>query len=70
MIIFFSWMIVVALVLYFLGSLTFFMSPEFMPAVIILSLVIGGASALVIIILLIRERLKDKEVEKFDLNKY
>lgn len=67
---FFSWLIVFAITLYFLGSLSFFISPEIVPAVMVLAFGLGGLSALAIIILLVRERLKDREVEKDDLNKY
>lgn len=66
-----SWILVFCIALYFLGVIGFaFISPTLIPYIIITAIVLAVLSGGLLIILLIRERIKDKEAEENDLNKY
>ncbi len=56
-----SWILVFCIALYFFGIMGLaFVSPSLIPVI----------SVVVFLLALIRERIKDKEAEKNDLNKY
>lgn len=66
-----SWILVFCIALYFFGIMGLvFVSPSLIPYIIIASIVLAVISGGLLLILLIRERIKDKEMEKNDLNKY
>ena len=66
-----SWILVVCVFIYFLGVMGLaFVSPHLIPTLLIVVLVLGSLSGALLLLLLIRERMKDKEAEKNDLNKY
>ena len=66
-----SWILVFSVALYFFGIMAMvFISPSLIPVVIGVALGIAVISGAALLFLLIRERLKDKEAEKDDLNKY
>ncbi|MFZ5966636.1 MAG: hypothetical protein ACOYVK_05600 [Bacillota bacterium] len=71
MIKFFSWLIVVSIVLFVSGIFLAPFVPEMIiPVFFVLSYFIGGISAIAIIILLIIERKKDRKEEEDDLSKF
>jgi hypothetical protein len=47
-----------------------FIAPSLIPVILGSAMVLGVISGVLLLILLIRERIKDKEAEKNDLNKY
>ncbi|WP_366924492.1 hypothetical protein MFMK1_001471 [Metallumcola ferriviriculae] len=66
-----SWILVLCIVLYFFSIMVMaFLSPPLIPFVVGVSVVTAIISGGLLLILLIRERIKDKEAEKDDLNKY
>lgn len=66
-----SWVLVFCIALYFFGILVMvFIAPSLIPVIIGSAMVLGVISGVLLLILLIRERIKDKEAEKNDLNKY
>ncbi len=66
-----SWVLVFSIALYFFGILVLaFVAPSSIPIIIGLSIVLAVISGVLLLILLVRERIKDKEAEKDDLNKY
>ena len=66
-----SWILVFCIALYFFGIMGMaFISPSLIPVIVISAIVLGAVSGGLLLILLIRERFKDKELEKNDLNKY
>ncbi|HBW37918.1 hypothetical protein [Desulfosporosinus sp. BICA1-9] len=66
-----SWVLVFCIALYFFGIMGMaFISPSLIPIIVIVAIVLGVISAGLLLILLIKERIKDKEGEKNDLNKY
>lgn len=66
-----SWVLVFCIALYFFGIMGMaFISPLWIPIIVIVAIVLGVISAGLLLILLIKERIKDKEDEKNDLNKY
>lgn len=65
-----SGFIILSIVLYGLSIFTVFFNQDLVPKLILLSLIIGSISSLLLIIILIKERLRDREVEKDDLSKY
>jgi len=71
MIRFLSWILVFCIALYFFGIMGMaFISPSLIPIIVVGTIALGVVSGGLLLILLIRERIKDKEVEKNDLNKY
>jgi uncharacterized membrane protein YhaH (DUF805 family) len=66
---FLSWSIVFSLCLFWVAPFVNY-SINDIPLLIILSLVIIGTCSILLIIILIKERLKDREEEKDALNKY
>ena len=71
MIKFLSWVLVFSIALYFFGIMFLvFINPDFIPVIIGASIVLAVISGIMLIVLLIKERIKDKEDEKDDLNKY
>ena len=56
--------------LYVLSIFTIFFNQDIVPKLILLSLFIGGLSSLLLVIILIKERIRDREAEKDDLSKY
>lgn len=71
MIKFLSWILVLSIALYFFGIMGMaFISPSLIPIIVSLAIVLAVVSGALLLILLIRERIKDKEAEKDDLNKY
>ncbi|MCB8818183.1 hypothetical protein [Desulfosporosinus shakirovi] len=66
-----SWILVFCIALYFFGVMGMaFISPELIPVIIGVTIVGSVISGGLLLILLINERVKDKEAEKSDLNKY
>jgi hypothetical protein len=66
-----SWILVFSAALYFFGIMAMvFIAPSLIPVVIGVSIVLAVLSGASLLFLLIKERLKDKEAEKDDLNKY
>jgi len=66
-----SWILVCCVVLYLFGVMGMaFISPRLIPIIIGVTIVVSVISGGLLLILLIRERIKDKEAEKSDLNKY
>lgn len=66
-----SWILVFCIALYFLGIMGLaFISPSLIPKIIGAAVVIAVISGGLLLILLIRERIKDREAEKDDLDKY
>lgn len=66
-----SWILVFSFALYFFGIMGMaFISPSMIPIIISLAIVLAIGSGGLLLILLIRERIKDKEAEQDDLNKY
>lgn len=66
-----SWILVFCIALYFFGIMGLaFVSPSLIPILIGGAIVLAVISGGLLLILLIRERIKDKEAEKDDLNKY
>jgi len=66
-----SWLLVFCIALYFFGILGLaFIFPSLIPVIVGGAIIIGVISAVLLLILLVRERIKDKEAEKNDLNKY
>lgn len=63
-----SWLIVISIVLIIFNPLMLIWSGS--TILIPVAFAIGILSAVILIIILIIERIKDKEVEKDDLNKY
>ncbi len=71
MIILLSWVLVFCIALYFFGIMGMaFISPSLIPMIVTAAIVLGVVSGGMLLILLIRERIRDKEAEKNDLNKY
>jgi uncharacterized membrane protein YhaH (DUF805 family) len=66
---FLSWSIVFSICLFWLAPFVNY-SINDIPLLIILSLVIIGVCSVLLILILIKERLIDREDEKDDLNKY
>jgi ABC-type antimicrobial peptide transport system permease subunit len=66
-----SWVLVGCIALYFFGIMVMvFTSPSLIPIIVGVSIVLALISGILLLILLIRERIKDKEAEQDDLNKY
>jgi len=66
-----SWILVFCIALYLFGVMGMaFISPSLIPIIIGVAIVLAVISGGLLLILLIRERIKDKEAEKNDLNKY
>lgn len=66
-----SWILVFCIALYFFGIMGLaFVSPSLIPIIIMVAIVLAIISGGLLLILLIIERIKDKEAEKNDLNKY
>jgi predicted membrane protein len=65
-----SGIIVFSIVLYVLSIFSAFYDVNLTPKLLLVAAAIGGISAVFLIIILIRERLHDREVEKDDLSKY
>jgi len=66
-----SWVLVFCIALYFFGIMGMaFISPSLIPIIVSSTIMLGVVSGGMLLILLIRERIKDKEAEKDDLNKY
>ena len=66
-----SWILVFCIAFYFFGVMgVAFISPSLIPLIIIVSITVAIISGGLLLILLIKERIKDKEAEKNDLNKY
>lgn len=63
-----SWLIVLSLILLMLNPLVMFLNNN--PILALTALAVGGLSFILLIIILVMERIKDKEEEKDDLNKY
>lgn len=62
---------VFCIVLYFFGIMVMvFISPPLIPIVVGVSVILAILSGALLLILLIKERTKDKEAEEDDLNKY
>ena len=71
MIKFLSWVLVSFFTLFILGVLAqFFINPPLIPMIAGVATIAAIISGIFLLILLIRERLKDKEAEKDDLDKY
>ena len=68
----FSWLIVFSGLLYLIGILVVpFLKAQLVPHIILLSFMVGIASAIGLIVVLVKERKKDKkEEDKDDLGKY
>ncbi|KUO53622.1 MAG: hypothetical protein APF76_12505 [Desulfitibacter sp. BRH_c19] len=66
-----SWILVFCIALYFFGVMGLaFVSPSLIPIILGVAIVLAVISGGLLLILLIKERIKDKEAEKNDLNKY
>ena len=65
-----SGFLVFSIGLYVLSIFTIFFNQDIVPKLILLSLFIGGLSSLLLVIILIKERIRDREAEKDDLSKY
>jgi len=66
-----SWILVFCIALYFFGIMVMaFISPSLIPVILGVAIVLAVISSALLLFLLIRERIKDKEAEKNDLNKY
>jgi len=66
-----SWVLVFSIALYFFGIMAMaFIAPDLIPIIIGLSIGLAVISGVWLLILLIKERIKDKEAERDDLNKY
>ncbi|NLW07433.1 MAG: hypothetical protein GX039_05590 [Clostridia bacterium] len=65
-----SGIIVFSILLYVLSIFSAFVDVTLTPKLMLLALIIGGVSAIWLVIILIKERLRDREVEKDDLSKY
>ena len=66
-----SWILVFCIALYFFGVTGMaFVSPSLIPSIIGVAIVLAVISGGLLLILLIRERIRDKEAENNDLNKY
>ena len=66
-----SWVLVFSIALYFFGIMFLvFINPDFIPVIIGVSIALAVISGILLLVLLVRERIKDKEAEKDDLNKY
>ncbi len=66
-----SWILVFSIALYFFGIMVMvFIDPDFIPIIIGVSIVLAVISGVLLLVLLVKERIKDKEAEKDDLNKY
>lgn len=71
MIKFLSWILVFCIALYFFGIMVMvFISTSLIPVIVSVAIVLAVISGVSLLILIIRERIKDKETEKNDLNKY
>ncbi len=66
-----GWILVFCIALYFFGVMGMaFVAPSLIPNIIGVAIVLAVISGGLLIILLIKERINDKEAEKNDLNKY
>jgi hypothetical protein len=66
-----SWILVFCAALYFFGIMAMvFIAPSLIPVIIGAAIVIAVISGSALLFFLVQERLKDKEAEKNDLNKY
>lgn len=66
-----SWVLVFCIALYFFGIMGMaFIAPSLIPVIVVGAIILGVISGGLLLILLIKERIKDKEAEKNDLNKY
>lgn len=66
-----SWILVLSIALYFFGIMGMaFIAPSMIQMVVSTAIVLAVVSGGLLLILLIRERIIDKEAEKDDLNKY
>jgi len=72
MVVIFSWLVCFSGLLYFLTIFTIpFINEALLPSIIMLSLALGIPSAIGLLIVLIKERIKDKKEEgKNDISKF
>ena len=66
-----SWILVSSIALYFFGIMAMvFISPALIPFIVGVSVVVAVVSGALLLVLLIRERIRDRKAERDDLNKY
>ncbi len=66
-----SWVLVFCAALYFFGIMAMVViAPSIIPVIVGVAIVLAVISGSALLFLLVKERLKDKEAEKDDLNKY
>jgi len=68
---FLGWTLVFSIALYFFGIMVLILfNQTYIPVIVGISMTIAVVSGILLLIILLRERRKDKEAEKDDLDKY